>query len=94
MAELLATGSNKADSADFTLTAGAPATLAIFGFTATNELPDVAMVEIQKKDSANNYARIGELTRYEPCKVLDAVGVFRVRRLGTPAGATYGVDQT
>jgi len=94
MASILAVGTNIDESSDFTLTAGAPATLAIFGFTPTNELPDVPMVHILKKDSANNYARIGDLTRDTPCKVLDAVGVFRVRRLGTPAGASYGVDQT
>lgn len=90
MSELVASGTTTANSNDFTIDAGASASL--FLKSATSQvLPYDARATIQVKSADATYYDIGALTESDPMKVLQAAGTFRVVRIG--ASAAYGVDK-
>jgi hypothetical protein len=51
----------------------------------------MAVADIQRKDSAGNYANIGQLSGGNPSMVLIAAGTFRVRKWAF--SVAFGVDQ-
>lgn len=90
MAELIASGTTTANSADITIEAGASASLFLKSATSQT-LPQDAKAVIQVKSTDATYYDIGTLTATDPMKVLQAAGTFRVVRIG--ASAAYGVDK-
>jgi hypothetical protein len=78
MAELLATGTSNTASADITLTAGQSTALLMMA-AAGPAVPQNCFILIEKK-SGSQYFRIGYLTADDPCRILECVGTFRVRR--------------
>ena len=89
MANLLAVGTTDADSATFTVAAGASATLSL-AIAASGILPDGVMVDIQKLTSAGGYITFSSMTKMHPAEVLTAVGTFKVHRY--PCIPAVGVD--
>ena len=90
MAELIASGTAEADSADFTLAAGDQATLFLKDAAGTTVNPHgVAQVHIKSADG--EYFLVGKLDTAQPAAVLSAPGTYRVRRLA--AAVAYGVDK-
>lgn len=96
MAELIASGTTEANSADFTLAAGSSTTLYLKR-TSGPGLPADAEALVQIK-SGTEYFTVGRLTSAAPAQVLSATGTFRVKRMpafgahGTTPLA-YGVDR-
>lgn len=90
MAELIATGTTAADSADFELSDGESTTL--FLKKATSGSVDVsAFAEVQIKDAGGAYHPVTGLSFHQPSIVLAAPGTYRVSR---PASSTaFGVDR-
>lgn len=76
MAELLATGTTLASSADFTLT-GESSTL--FLKAAAAQIPDVVVL-IEIKDSSGVYHIIGKMEKENAAVVLVGPGTYRVSR--------------
>lgn len=90
MAELIASGTAEADSADFTLAAGEQVTLFLKDAAGTTVNPHgVAQVHIKSADG--EYFMIGKIDTSQPAAVLSAPGTYRVRRLA--AAVAYGVDK-
>lgn len=89
MAELIASGTADANSADFTLTDGQSATLFLKTATGAPVAP-AAQARIQVK-SGSNYFTVGRLTQSDPMLVLRAAGTFRVQRLAHTIA--FGVDK-
>lgn len=89
MAELIASGTTEAASADFTLTAGGSTTLYLKD-AAGSAVPynSTALVQIK---SGTEYFTIGQLDDKNPAQVLTAIGTFRVLRLAN--SAAFGVDR-
>ena len=90
MAELIASGTTEASSADFTLAAGEQATLFLKDAAGPVTTPH-AVAHVLIKSSDNEYFLIGKLTDSEPAKVLAAPGTYRVTRMA--AAAAFGVDK-
>jgi len=89
MATLIASSTAQADSADFTLAAGASTTLYLVD--ASGESVDsFSNVAVQIK-SGLEYFTIGSLSGARPCLVLDAIGTFRIRKFAAPVA--FGVDR-
>lgn len=87
MAELLASGTTLAASADFTLTGE---TSSLFLTAAAAQVPEcVVLVEV--KSAAETYHIIGKLTESEPAKVLSGPGTYRVSR--QVCATAVGVDR-
>lgn len=91
MAELLASSTAAADSADFTLTAGNTATLNLKGGSETWVGPQ-SIAYVQIKSSDNRYYNIGAMTVQNPAVVVSAAGTYRVSKMAAPEA--YGVDKT
>lgn len=89
MAELIASGTTEADSADFILTAGGSATLYLKDAAGSAVAP-LSTAEVQIK-SGTEYFTIGTLNIQNPAQVLTAVGTFRVRRMAS--ATAFGVDK-
>jgi hypothetical protein len=92
MASLIASGTTQADSADFTVSAGAPSTISLHdadGVFAN----DVAAV-IKVKSSSGVYRPVigGDLTAQRPDIVIDGPGVYRVTKYAS--AVAFGVDQS
>lgn len=87
MAELLASGTTAASSADFTIS-GESTTLFLDAATAT--IPNV-VVQIEIKSAAAVYHIIGYLTDENPAVVLSGPGTYRVSRQVCATGV--GVDR-
>lgn len=86
MANILATGTTAASSADFSITTEST-TLLLIGAKA-----ELALLDIEVKDSANAYTVIGTLSPAVPIQVLSGPGTYRVtRKLGS---ASAGCDRT
>lgn len=90
MAELIASGTAQADSADFTLAAGETATLYLKD-AAGAQVGSESIASVQIKSSDGQYFTIGELNCREVAKVLSGAGTYRVRRLAS--GEAFGVDK-
>ena len=88
MAELIASGTTQADSADFVL-ADASATLYLKNATGSSVAP-LCWASVQVK-SGSQYFNIGHITGTEPLKVLTANGTFRVRKHAS--ADSFGVDR-
>lgn len=88
MAELIASGTAAADSADFTVAAGTTATL--FLKTASYPVPPGALATVQVK-SGTAYFSIGTISQAEPMKVLSGAGTYRVRKASNLVA--FGVDK-
>jgi len=87
MAEILATGTTAANSADFTLS-GETSSLLLKWAAAPL---DNSAVDVMVKDAGGLYNRIGQLTTITPMVALIAPGTFRVSR---PANSpACGVDR-
>ncbi len=91
MAELIATGTTLANSADVVVAAGTPAT--VFLKDATGQSVDAgANALIQIKSAGGEYFDIGALTSKEPALAITSPGTFRIVR---PVQAVaVGVDQS
>ena len=90
MSNILAAGTSQAASADFTVAAGTPTTVAVN--TADGELPVMqAYAAIQIKSAAGQYMTVGYLGRNSVALVIDGPGVFRVLRFPTPV--PIGIDR-
>ena len=87
MAELLASGTTAASSADFTLT-GESSTL--FLTAAASLIPDV-MVVVEIKSAAGVYHVVGDLSDEKPAVVLTGPGTYRVSR--QVCATAVGVDR-
>lgn len=81
-AQILATASTAADSADVTVVAGTPLTVGLKGYD------NLAKVYVYLKDDAAVYDLIGTLTAYIPATCITAPGTYRFSRV---VGATCGV---
>lgn len=78
MAELIATTSAEATSADFTLADGASTSIYLKDAQTTNDIvPENSAAFIQVK-SGSKYITIGSIDRKNPIAVLAAPGTFRV----------------
>jgi hypothetical protein len=89
MTLLIATGTADADSADFAVVAGTPAT--VFLKDAAGPVLDTqARAAIQIKDAGGQYFTVGQLTGANPVQVIDGPGTFRVQKY---AGPSFGVDK-
>lgn len=92
MAELIASSTSAATSADITVVAGTPAT--IFLKSATSEvLPSDGSAQIQIKSSNLTYYVLGSIDRVNPAKVIDGPGTYRIVKTGS-ASTAFGVDQS
>lgn len=93
MAELLATGSTNASSADFTVAAGAKAML-VLKASASGELHPSTSVLLERKDGATVYTVIDKMGYDKPGLTIENTGAgvltLRVTRVG---GFAAGVDQ-
>lgn len=90
MAELIASGTTTAQSADFDVEAGASASLFLKS-ASSQTLPYDALAIVQVKSADATYFDVGVLTATDPMKVLQAAGTFRVSRVA--ASSAYGVDK-
>lgn len=88
MAELLASSTANAVSADFTLIDGQSTLLLLKDAIGEAVCPD-AVARIQVK-SGTKYFTIGMLDVTNPARVLQAPGTFRVVKF--PSTAAFGVD--
>lgn len=86
MANILATNTTAASSADFSITTE-QTTLLLIGARAEG-----ALITIEVKDSASVYSKIGELTPSNPIQVLSGPGTYRVTRTANAVSA--GCDRT
>lgn len=89
MANILASGTSLADSSTFTLAAGESKTV----YMVSSDFPNprcAADIQIQAAD--NSWTTISQLRGVvgETCKVVQAVGTFRVQRRVSPKA--FGVD--
>ncbi len=91
MAEIIASQTTAANSADFTLKDGQSVSLLLKDDVADTDLYNNAVAFIQAKSAGTKYVTIGKLTFEEPLMVLSAPGTFRVSK-GISAYA-YGVDK-
>ena len=89
MAELIAVNTAQADSADVTLVITAAATFLLKGGSDSN-LPRGTVALLQAK-SGTQYITVGQLDDTKPMLVVNAAGVFRVRKLASVIAV--GVDQ-
>jgi hypothetical protein len=93
MAELIASGTAEAASADFTLADGQTAMLQLKAPTAAGQrVFEDSKASVQAKDAGGNYLHIGYLTKELPAQILSGPGTFRVVRLAC-TNAT-GVDKS
>jgi hypothetical protein len=90
MAELIASSTNTATSADFTLTDGQSTTLFLKDAEGTKVHPN-ALASVQIQSSGGQYFEVGILDDANPARVLQAPGVFRVVKFS--AERAYGVDR-
>jgi hypothetical protein len=89
--ELLAAGTTKAASAEFTLAAGESATLLVKGATGKTTAPLRAQLVVQAKDAGGVWRHHLTIRGVDASCVLTAVGTFRVYR--PLQGAAVGVDK-
>lgn len=82
-AEILATGSTAANSADVTVAAGTPLAVSLKGVADGQ-----ALVVILLKDDAAAYNVVGALRSHAPSTLISAPGTYRFSRV---AGAACGV---
>lgn len=80
--QLLAAGTTAADSADVTVVAGTPITVAL------KAAADGAEVAVKLKDDGAAYNIVGRLTSAQPALMVSAPGTYRFSRI---AGASCGV---
>ena len=81
-AELIATGTTAANSADVTVVAGTPITVAL------KAAADGAEVAVKLKDDGAAYNIVGRITSAQPSLMILAPGTYRFSRI---AGASCGV---
>jgi hypothetical protein len=88
---IVASGTTQANSSDFTLAAGTPATLSLF--TASGVFANDMAATVFKKDSGGVYRALkgGDLTAMRPELVLDGPGEFRVTKYASVVAC--GVDR-
>ncbi len=91
MAEIIATGTTQATSADFTLTDGQSTTI-FFKDALGMEVTPEANALIRIKSSTNEYYTIGTVDCANPARVLQAPGTFRVFKYASTVA--YGVDRS
>lgn len=86
MANIIASGTTDADSAEFTLAAGESATLFLTGASGPG-----AIAQVRIKAADGSFSTIGGLSKDAPARVLSGAGTYKVSRsAGTPA---FGVDK-
>lgn len=92
MAELIAIGNTQADSADFTVAAGAPKTLYIKS-TAAGPCHDVVFLLQHKQSDGSTYQTLAQLDSSNIRDLGNVVGsgTFRVRRMAS-VGNSAGMD--
>lgn len=90
MAELIATSTSAADSADFTVNAGDSISILLKDGTSATAVTSSATALVQAK-SGTQYITIGTVTGSNPLLVLSAPGTFRVSKLAS--AVAFGVDK-
>lgn len=90
MAELIASGTAEADSADFTLTTGQNCTLFLKD-AAGDTVPPFSEALVQIKSAGLEYYTVGVITGANPAQLLEAPGTYRVRKRA--ATVAFGVDK-
>lgn len=88
-AELIAVGTTDANSADVTVAAGAPVSVFLKG-TAGAYVDPQARCVVEAKTAAGAYQLVGELVGQQRGLVIDAPGIYRIRKF---AGPSFGVEQ-
>lgn len=95
--QILSVSASANVSSDLTVVSGTPVTVALNGNTGpsaltANNIAAQAAVDIQLKDSANNYFTIDTLhTKYKPALVIYGPGTYRFSRAnGQPVGVFSG----
>jgi hypothetical protein len=91
MAELIATGTTAADSADVTVTAGVPVTV-FLKKGSDGIVPSTARALVQIKSSGGFYHEVGALTGQIQALVIEGPGVYRISRVVDTG--SFGVDQS
>jgi len=89
MAELIASGTTEANSSDIVIADGESTTLFLKSGTG-GPIVNGAMASVQIKSSGAHYFTIGSLDHYNPAKVIQAPGTFRVVRHAN--AVAFGVD--
>lgn len=84
--EILAAGTNAANSASVTVTAAAPVTVSLKGTSGvpvfTSPQSTVPAIFIQSQDDTGAWVATGEqLSAQTPCLLLNRPGIYRVRRV-------------
>jgi hypothetical protein len=90
MAELIATGTAQADSADFALTDGQSTTIFLKDAAGTT-VPPLCNAAVQIKSADLEYFTVGTIDGLTPAKVLQAPGTYRVRKHAS--ADAFGVDR-
>lgn len=90
MAELIATGTAQADSADFAVVAGTPTTLYIKPASGS-DVPFGCQYLLQHKTPAATYITMEVINERSPATTVSGVGTWRVRRVDT--GVNTGMDR-
>lgn len=86
MANIIASGTTAADSAEFTLAAGDSTVLLLTGTPASDAR---AVVRIKAADGT--FHRAGELTGQYPAQSLTGAGTYKVSKVAS--SSAYGVDR-
>lgn len=89
MAELIASGTTEVNSSDIVLIDGASTTVFLKSGTG-GPIVNGATATIQIRSSGGNYFKVGTLDHYDPVKVIQAPGTFRVVRHAN--AVAFGVD--
>lgn len=90
MANLIASGTTLANSADIVLAANEEATLSLLIDVGGSDAAQ-PVAYVQKKGSDNAWYTYGELNRLQPSMVLRAAGTYRVQRQAY--GTAFAVDK-
>lgn len=91
MAQLIASGTTEANSADIVVAAGTPTTISLFN--ADGVFGNDVAATVFQKSSGGVYRPVlgGNLTAQKPALVIDAPGTFRVKKYASTVA--FGVDR-
>lgn len=91
MAQLIASGTVQADSADFTVAAGTPNTISLFDADGVFANDVAATLFIKSSGGVYRAVAGGNLTGQKPEIVIDGPGTYRVTKYASTVA--FGVDK-
>ncbi len=91
MAELIASGTTQADSADFTVAVGTPARISLFNATGAQVGGGSAYIQYKASNGGYFDFPAGGLDGFNQSITLSAPGTYRVRKLAS--SVAFGVDK-